>query len=346
MTSQDHAFLDVWPRRLLTVPLALLLGTVAILAAPLWVAAGVAWDALAGSARTLPRTRALAFFALYLACEAGGILAAAVLWVVAFGGRACGPGRWVERNAALQRLWSGALFHGSRRLFSMTVSTEGLHLADEAPFLLFARHASVADTVLAAAFVANPRRLLLRYVLKRELLRDPCLDIVGRRLPNAFVRRRGPDLDAEVSAVAGLARGLDARSGVLIYPEGKRFSAERRDAAVAALVEKGELGLAKIAGGFRNVLPPKLRGPLALLDAAKGVDVVLLEHAGFEGAASFPEFWHGALVGGTLHVRLRRFPASTIPDEGRGFWLFERWAEMDRWISRVRAPGAVAGSAS
>jgi 1-acyl-sn-glycerol-3-phosphate acyltransferase len=219
----------------------------------------------------------------------------------------------------------------------MKVSTEGLALADEAPFLLFARHASVADTVLAAAFVASPRRLLLRYVLKRELLWDPCLDVVGRRLPNAFVRRRGPGLDTEVAAVAGLAIGLDSRSGVLIYPEGKRFSDGRREAAVAALAAKGEMELAGIAAGFRNVLPPKLRGPLALIDAAKGVDVVLLEHTGFEGAATFPEFWHGALVGRTLHVRLRRFPASTIPAEGRDRWLFERWAEMDDWISGAKA---------
>jgi 1-acyl-sn-glycerol-3-phosphate acyltransferase len=195
----------------------------------------------------------------------------------------------------------------------------------------------VADTVLAAVFVANPRRLLLRYVLKRELLWDPCLDIVGRRLPNAFVRRRGPGLDTEVAAVAGLARGLDSRSGVLIYPEGKRFTGERREAAVAALAAKGDGALARIATGFRNVLPPKLRGPLALLEAAKGVDVVLLEHTGFEGAATFPEFWRGALVGRTLHVRLRRFPASTIPSEGRDRWLFERWAEMDEWISGAKA---------
>jgi 1-acyl-sn-glycerol-3-phosphate acyltransferase len=219
----------------------------------------------------------------------------------------------------------------------MRVETEGLDLANEAPFLLFARHASVADTVLAAVFVANPRRLLLRYVLKRELLWDPCLDVVGRRLPNAFVRRRGPGLDSEVAAIAGLARGLDEGSGILIYPEGKRYSDARRVAAVAALAAKGEGELARIAAGFRNVLPPRLRGPLALFDAAKGIDLVLLEHTGFEGAATFPEFWHGALVGQALHVRLRRFPASSIPAEGRDRWLFERWAEMDDWISGAKA---------
>jgi hypothetical protein len=198
----------------------------------------------------------------------------------------------------------------------------------------------MADTVLAAAFVANPNRLLLRYVLKRELLWDPCLDVVGRRLPNEFVNRRGPGLDAEVAAVAGLAAGLDARSAVLIYPEGKRFSEPRRAAALAALREKGLDELAAIAGDFRYVLAPRLRGPLALLDAAPGVDVVLLEHTGFEGASSFAEFWKGSLVGGDLRVRLRRIPAPEIPAEGRDLWLFERWAEMDRWISDTKAAQA------
>ena len=345
MTSGAESFLAVWSRRVVTVPVALLLGATAVFGAPIWVAVGVAWDALAGAASSLPRTRALAFFALYLACEAAGIVAATALWVVTLGGRAGGPERWRERNATLQRRWADTLFFGSRRLFSMKVSTEGLALADEAPFLLFARHASVADTVLAAAFVASPRRLLLRYVLKRELLWDPCLDIVGRRLPNAFVRRRGPGLEAEVAAVAGLARGLDARSAVLIYPEGRRFNDTRREEAVAALAEKGEHELAAISAGFRNVLPPRLRGALALLEAAEGIDVVLLEHTGFEGASTFGQFWHGTLVGGTLHVRLRRFPASTIPAEGRGLWLFERWAEMDRWISGKQAPGGAGGRA-
>ena len=54
--------------------------------------------------------------------------------------------------------------------------------------------------------------------------------------------------------------------------------------------------------------------------------------------------WNGALVGGTLHVRLRRFPASTIPAEGRGRWLFERCAEMDGWIAGKHTPEQDGGS--
>lgn len=338
---RDESWPSIWARRAITIPAYLLLAALAFAAAPLWIAAGLAWDALVGAPRRRPRTRALAFFALYLGCEAAGLFAAALLWAATLGGRLGGPRRWIELNAALQRRWAGALFFGSLRLFSMRVRTEGLELAKPAPFLLFVRHASMADTVLAAAFVANTERLLLRYTLKRELLWDPCLDVVGRRLPNAFVNRRGPGLDAEVAAIAGLATGLDPRSAVLIYPEGRRFSEEARTAAVAALSRRGQDDLAKIASNFRNVLPPRLRGPLALLDAAPGIDVVFLEHTGFEGASTFPKLWHGALVGETVRVRLRRVPAATIPADGRDRWLFEQWAEVDRWISAARAATAV-----
>jgi 1-acyl-sn-glycerol-3-phosphate acyltransferase len=336
VTSRDESFLSIWFRRVLTVPTYLALAALAIVTTPLWAITGLLWDAFSGGVRVLPRTRALAFFALYLGCEAAGILAASSLWLVTFGGRLGGPDRYLDLNAALQRWWAGALFYGSRRLFSMKVAIEGLEKPLRGPLLIFVRHASMADTVLAAVFVANPGKLLLRYVLKRELLWDPCLDIVGRRLPNAFVNRRGPGLEAEVAAVASLAEGLDERSAVLIYPEGKRYTEERRAAAVAALKEKGTDELATIASGFEHVLPPRLRGPLALLDAAKGVDVVLLEHTGFEGASTFANLWKGSLVGGNLHVRLRRIPASAIPSERRDRWLFERWAEVDRWISAVR----------
>jgi hypothetical protein len=172
-------------------------------------------------------------------------------------------------------------------------------------------------------------------VLKRELLWDPCLDIVGRRLPNAFVDRSAARTQAEVLAVAGLARDLDAGSAVLIYPEGTRFAESKRGRSVAALRERKQDALADIASTFRHVLPPRLGGALALLDAAPDVDVILLEHTGFEGAATFASFWGGGLVGTTIRVRLRRIAAATIPRERTDEWLFSRWAEMDDWISSV-----------
>lgn len=173
----------------------------------------------------------------------------------------------------------------------------------------------------------------MRYVLKRELLWDPCLDIVGRRLPNAFVDRTGDRGRADVEAVARLGENLDDRSAVLIYPEGSRFTPAKLERSLAALRERKLDELLAIATQFRHVLPPRLGGPLALLDAAPSVDVLFVEHAGLESAGTFSQFWSGGLIGQPLRVRLRRFAAANIPRERRAEWLFERWAEMDAWIA-------------
>jgi len=327
---------SIWSRRALTLPMYLVLAVLCLVGAPLWLLGTAAADLASARARAWPRTRAFGFFALYLACEVVGVLIATLFWLATLGGRLGGSRRYLDANAALQRWWTAALFWGGVWLFSMKVEVEGLELARSGPLLLLVRHASTADTVLAAALVANPNRLLLRYVLKRELLWDPCLDIVGRRLPNAFVDRRAGRSRAEIDTVGQLARGLDERSAVLIYPEGTRFLPERLAQRLEELRARGPERLTAIASGFRHVLPPRLGGSLALLAAAPGVDVLLLEHTGLEGAESFATFWGGGMVGTTIRVRLRRFAAEAIPERGRDQWLFERWSEMDGWIARWR----------
>jgi 1-acyl-sn-glycerol-3-phosphate acyltransferase len=281
----------------------------------------------------MAKTRALGFIALYLVCESAGILSAAIIWLVTLGGRLGGQTKHLDANAALQRRWSTVLFEGAVFLFSMRVTVQGLEGATEGPVLLLVRHSSTADTVLAAAVVANPVGLRLRYVLKRELLWDPCLDIVGRRLPNAFVDRAATRRGDAVRAVAALGRGLDARSGVLIYPEGTRFTPSKLVRAVERLRRESET-LADIASTFTHVLPPRLGGPLALMDSAPDAAVVFVEHCGFEAATTLADFWRGGLVNQTVTVRLRRFEPSQIPSHDRDVWLFERWRELDRWLAK------------
>lgn len=329
-----------WGRRLITLPSYLMVAIVYLAASPLWAVCAVLLDLLRGKARAVPLLRALTFFALYLACELLGLVAAAVLWLATFGGRWGGERRYLDANAALQRAFSGALFFGSLRLFSVSLVVEGREAAARGPFLLFVRHSSTADTVLAAAVIANPRRLQLRYVIKRELLWDPCLDVVGNRLPNAFIERHSPSGNAVSAAISRLAYGLEERSAVLLYPEGTRFSEEKLAAVKLLLRQRGPAELASLAEGLRHVLPPRVGGALALLEAAPDVDVLLLEHTGFEGVDSFGRFFNGALVGRTLEVRLRRFAARSIPPASRARWLFERWSEMDEWIDSKRKKGA------
>lgn len=328
----QEPFVLVWGRRVVTISLYLTLGVLWWLGAPLLLSVALALDLATGGVRRRARTRAFGFFGLYLMAEWLGVLAALLLGLFTLGGWLVGPARYLALNAALQRVWTEALFRGSVWLFGMKVEVEGLEHARRGPLLLFVRHTSTADTVLAASLVANPHRLLLRYVLKRELLWDPCLDLVGKRLPNAFVDRRSAQRDAEVDAVARLAHELDPHSAALIYPEGTRFEPAKLARSVAKLRELGLPHLAAIADRYRRVLPPRLGGPLALLAAAPGVDVVFLEHTGFEGAATFASFWRGGLVGQTVRVRLRRVAAAEVPQTGRDAWLFERWAELDEWV--------------
>ncbi|HSI03360.1 MAG TPA: 1-acyl-sn-glycerol-3-phosphate acyltransferase [Myxococcota bacterium] len=315
------------------MPLYLLLAVLCVGGAPAWVFLSAIADIVTGKTRLWPRTRAVGFFALYLACEVFGIFVAALIWVATLGGHVVGPTGYRDANAVLQRWWTTAMLRGSAWIFANKIEVEGLELARSGPLLFFVRHSSTADAVLAAALVTNPNRLLLRYVIKRELIWDPCIDIVGGRLPNVFVDRKAARGRAQIDAIARLGKDLDARSAVLIYPEGTRFSREKLVRSIEALGKRNDEKLAAIAAGFRYVLPPRLGGPLALLNAAPGVDLVLLEHTGFEGAATFTQFWSGGLVGRTIRVRLRRFTPEMVPATDRDLWLFERWAEMDAWIA-------------
>ncbi len=325
----------------MTVPLFLALSLLGLAILPLALLLASLVDLALADRSSLPRSRAVLFFALYLACELSGIVAAAAVWFALLGGRAVGHERYLAANAALQRVWASALLFGALRIYSMRLVVEGSESGQRGPVLFFVRHSSTADTVLVAAVIAGPHRLQLRYVLKRELLWDPCLDIVGLRLPNAFIDRASARSEEELEAIAQLGRGLDESSGVLIYPEGTRYSEPKRVAAIERLRTRGQGELADIAAGYRSVLPPRTGGPLALLSAATDADVIFVEHVGLEGAASFSQFWRGALVGQTLRVRLRRILSADIPALSRERWLFEQWRETDNWITTSSTQPAV-----
>jgi 1-acyl-sn-glycerol-3-phosphate acyltransferase len=120
---------------------------------------------------------------------------------------------------------------------------------------------------------------------------------------------------------------------VLIYPEGTRFTDRKRASALAHLEAEGRADLAAIARDFTHVLPPRLGGPLRLLEAMRGVDVVFLDQCGFEGARSFASLVRGALVGSAIRVRLRRVEAARVPRERLDVWLFEQWRETNAWVA-------------
>jgi 1-acyl-sn-glycerol-3-phosphate acyltransferase len=199
--------------------------------------------------------------------------------------------------------------------------------------IVLIRHTSLLDTLLPATLLTARDGTRLRYVLKRRLLLDPCLDVLGHRLPNRFTRRSSLERD-EVSAVGRLASGLGPQDGVLIYPEGTRFTPEKRAQVIERLAASARPELAERARALRNVLPPRLGGTLALLDAAPDADVLVIAHHGFEGSALPRDLWRGRLIGQTLTAKAWRVPAAEIPAgrDDRVDWLYEQWRRVDTWV--------------
>ncbi|HEX9977982.1 MAG TPA: 1-acyl-sn-glycerol-3-phosphate acyltransferase, partial [Acidimicrobiia bacterium] len=224
-------------RRIRTVPVHLaLFGAVTVLA-PLWAVVGIVIDLH----RTLVRKRpamALRMFAfgwVYLAVGAFCLVTLLGHWIAAGFGDSQAFMR--ERSYHLQEFWAKSLFGSFRRIFRVDVSVEGLDTVAPGPILVLMRHASIVDTLLPNVLVTQAAGIRLRYVLKKELLSDPTMDIAGNRLINHFVDRSG-DAGTEVRAVLALADGMTAGDGVIIYPEGTRFTTARRQRILDGLGDR------------------------------------------------------------------------------------------------------------
>jgi 1-acyl-sn-glycerol-3-phosphate acyltransferase len=320
-------------RRFLTIPGFVLAGTLCWASAPLWLPLAALVDAARRSRGVALRSGA--FLTAYFTYEVLGLVASAGLWVWGRGLRVDAE-RWQSAHFRLQSWWGTALFRAAARLFGLRVEVEGEAEAElgRGPYLLLVRHASTGDTLLASALVSRPHGMRLRYVLKQELLWDPCLDIVGNRLPNAFVDRFSGESAREIGRIRELAGGLGPRDGLLIYPEGTRFSPAKRALALARLERAGDAAMLGYARSLEAVLPPRPGGTLALLEAAPDADVVVCAHTGFEGAASLAQIWNGALLDRTIRVHFRRIPRDAIPKDRDAAlaWLLDEWRRVDAWV--------------
>jgi len=236
----------------------------------------------------------------------------------------------------VQTFWARTLLGGVRRLFRLRFAVTGADVIRPGPIVAMFRHASIVDNLLPVVLLTHDQGIRLRWIVKRELLAVPGLDVGGTRLPNLFVDRSSADPRTEIRRIRELATGLTPAEGVLIYPEGTRFTEERRAKAVAALATR-DPSMRTRAERLRNVLPPRIGGPLTLLDA--GYDVVVCAHEGLGGFAKIGDVWSGGLVGRTINVTFWRIPAATIPTgrKERIAWLFEEWERVDAWIGATGA---------
>jgi|CXWL01.1.fsa_nt_gi 1-acyl-sn-glycerol-3-phosphate acyltransferase len=236
----------------------------------------------------------------------------------------------------LQDRYTGLLFWACSTAYSLRFKVTGEENIGKGPLLVFPRHASVIDTILPGVYLSARHGYLMRYVLKRELRVDPCLDISSDTLHNHFVERGSKDADKEIAAIAALKEGIGDLDAVLIYPEGTRYSPAKQRRALEKLAEREPAQHAK-ALHLKHLLPPRMGGTLALLDHPPKTDVLFLAHHGLEGFASVRDILSGRMVGQLVQIHFRRVPAQDIPadEKARIDWFYEQWLEVDRWIDEV-----------
>jgi 1-acyl-sn-glycerol-3-phosphate acyltransferase len=317
---------DPLARRLITVPTVLVTFALLTVLSPFWAVTGATIDVVRSitSAKPWMTLRAMAFLWIYLLGQVWALLGLFLTTPLP-------PQPKQTATFKLQSAWTDWNFAALRWVFSLDVEVEGQDSATPGPIVLLCRHASMVDTMLPAHLVANPLGIRLRYVMKRELLIDPTLDIGGNRLPNYFIDRTAGSA-SEVEALKLLATGLDSNEGILIFPEGTRYSEKKRLWYTRKVAREGGV-VGEMASRLRRVLPPRPSGTLAILEATTA-DVVVLAHRGLEGLATVRDIWSGGMVGSRISVHMWRIRRGEIPIDRRERveWLYRIWSEVDNWV--------------
>jgi hypothetical protein len=204
------------------------------------------------------------------------------------------------------------------------------------PAVVLCRHASLADSLLSAWVVTSCAGQRPRYVLKRELLLDPCLDVVGGRVPNHFVDRDAADSSGELVALRDLAADMGDRDVAVIFPEGTRATAAKRERALAKIAERDPARAATLAP-LRHLLPPRPAGATALIEGCPTADVVLAWHTGFDGLDTFGGILRAlGRAAPEAHFEAVRIERTDVPTGADlAPWLDQQWLRADHEVDRL-----------
>lgn len=316
-----------WVRRPITGLGVFLIAIVLTVTLPLWAIVTMVVDAVRGRVR-FPISRLIAFATCWAWLETSGLVVVLFLF---FSGR----GRSVTAHYALQTWWCRSLIQALGFTVGLQISVEGAENVGEGPFVAFCRHASLADSIMSSWVVASHVGLRPRFVLKKELKIDPCLDILGHRLPNYFVDRESSDIAGELQGIEQMAAGLGVKDCAVIFPEGSRASEKKRVRALERLRERSPQRAETLAG-LKYLIPPKPAGANALLSAVPEANVLTMWHSGFDGLDTFSGILsHLGRAKANVHVRVEEISRSSIPS-GEAFvsWLDAKWVEMDIAVQR------------
>ncbi len=328
-------------RRLLLAPVVGVLEAALLVASPLLLLIAVLVSPPFGGWRPLRMTLIALVFALR---HLGATLACLGLWIASGFGRRSGSEAMQRAHYAVMGWFVGGVYRAIVALARVEVSVvesdaAGAALsAREGPVVVLSRHAGEGDTLLVLHELLCRHRRGPRVVMHEALRLDPLIDVLGERLPNRFVDPRGGDTEVEIAA---MARELGQSGALVIFPEGANFTAQRRERGIQRLDRAGHAEEAEWARGMRHVAAPRPGGTLAAIEAAPGVDVVVMGHSGFPTGPR--EVWRLLPEPQTIEIRLWYEPASAIPTDRdeQIDWLFGWWRRLDDWVEGRQQHSAV-----
>ena len=323
-------------RRLLLTPVVLALDLLVFVLSPVLLLVAALVSPLFGGWRPL---RMVAIVVVFATRHLQAALALLWLWARSGLGRRLGSPAMQAAHYAVMRRFVASVYRAIVGLAHVRVRLDETDAAaralstPERPVVVLSRHAGEGDTLLVIHELLCRHGRGPRIVMHEALQLDPVIDVLGNRLPHRFVDPRGGDIEHHIAAVA---RELDGRGALVIFPEGANFSEERRRRSIERLEQRGHAREAEAARAMRHVSAPRPGGALAALEACPEADVVLLGHVGFP--TGLGEVWRLLPEPQTIELKLWHDPAETIPAgrEERIRWLFDRWRLLDEWVQERR----------
>ncbi|HYF27857.1 MAG TPA: 1-acyl-sn-glycerol-3-phosphate acyltransferase, partial [Baekduia sp.] len=207
-------------RRIIVTPLVLALDLLLVVLSPVLLVLAALVSPLFGGARPLRMTLIVCVFA---ARHLQAALTLLGLWVRSrFGRRLSCPDMQAAHYEVMRR-FVAAVHRAIVRLARVDVRIDESEAAYRAlttpqrPVIVLSRHAGEGDTLLVVHELLCRHGRGPRIVMHHALQLDPVIDALGNRLPHRFVDPRGGDTEREIAAIA---RELDGRGALVIFPEG------------------------------------------------------------------------------------------------------------------------------
>lgn len=331
-------------RRLLIIPLMLVLAAVILALLPVVAAGQMIVSALRALRGHSPRWRALrllAFAAVYSASECASVLACLLLWLASPVPRWRDDDRWRARHVRILGGFLGTLLRTAQPIFGFRLKLEnprGAQSSPSRPLIVLGRHAGPGASFVLIHVLLREHDRVPRVVLKSQLRLDPALDILLTRIGCAFIDRGGTGPASPTAAVAELAAGLRPRDAMVIFPEGRDWTPARHRLAVRRLHRKGLSTQATAAAAMPNVLPPRPAGTFAALQAAPGSQLAVFMHTGHDELLDATSIWQALPLQRELHMVWWNEPEPQIATEEQcAAWLNDVWSQIDSWIEEQAA---------